>query len=197
MTTKPAHSNYPLVDVLAIWAESTSTLGDPIMGNTASRTGLPWPSDPEDLRHFATVTDGRLLVMGRGTFEALPARMKTATALAKRPMAVLTTRSEFRVVRKNLLEVNASRVEPGDITKLVGMLAHWSKRVRVAVIGGPTVIERLEPAIDHATVTYISGAYPGDVRAPSTRFLDTFRSEQVLGKTAQGNTIVHYTNAAH
>lgn len=50
----------------AIWAQSL----DGVIGDG---TGMPWHL-PEDLKHFKAITLGHPVIMGRGTWEALPTR---------------------------------------------------------------------------------------------------------------------------
>jgi dihydrofolate reductase len=67
-----------------IWAQSTSG----IIGRAG---GIPWQL-PEDMAHFQALTMGRTVVMGRCTWESLPAKFRP---LPGRRNVVLTHQADF------------------------------------------------------------------------------------------------------
>lgn len=71
-------------DVAMIWAQSTSG----IIGRAG---GIPWQL-PEDLARFKALTMGHTVVMGRRTWESLPAEYRP---LPGRRNVVLTQQSSF------------------------------------------------------------------------------------------------------
>ena len=71
-------------DVGLIWAQSTSG----VIGRDGS---IPWDV-PEDLIRFKELTVGRTVVMGRRTWESLPARFRP---LPGRRNVVLTHQTDF------------------------------------------------------------------------------------------------------
>jgi dihydrofolate reductase len=67
-----------------IWAQSTS-------GVIGRGGGIPWQL-PEDLAHFKELTMGHTVVMGRRTWESLPAKFRP---LPGRKNVVLTHQTDF------------------------------------------------------------------------------------------------------
>jgi dihydrofolate reductase len=67
-----------------IWAQSTS-------GIIGRRGGIPWQL-PEDLAHFKALTMGHTVVMGRRTWDSLPAKFRP---LPGRKNVVLTHQAGF------------------------------------------------------------------------------------------------------
>ena len=110
--------------------------------------GLPWHL-PEDLALFRALTIGGTVVMGRATWESLPAAVRP---LSGRRNVVLSRRSGFlapgATVAASLEEALAAAT--GDV---------W-------VIGGASVYRAAMPLADVAVVTEIDAAYDGDTLAP-------------------------------
>ena len=110
--------------------------------------GLPWHL-PEDLARFRALTIGGTVVMGRATWESLPAAVRP---LSGRRNVVLSRRSGFlapgATVAASLEEALAAAT--GDV---------W-------VIGGASVYRAAMPLADVAVVTEIDAAYDGDTLAP-------------------------------
>jgi dihydrofolate reductase len=73
-------------DMGLIWAQSTS-------GVIGRGGGIPWQL-PEDLAHFKELTMGHTVVMGRRTWESLPAKVRP---LPGRRNVVLTRQADFTV----------------------------------------------------------------------------------------------------
>lgn len=161
----------------AIWAEGLSSNGW-IMG-----PGLPWGRIAGDLAHFRAATKDHVLVMGRRTFEDLPASMKTPEATAARPLVILTTGDPFAVGdtldREGYWWVGHCTT-PDEVLR-IARICFPAKERRVAVIGGPKVIEFMEPVLDTLLVSTIRGHHHGDVPAPEESFLKEFPRSGILG----------------
>ena len=174
MTTDIPHT-------IAVWAEGTSAQDlETIMGDTSSPSGLPWPTDRADLRHFREVTRDHVLIMGRTTFEHLPAALKLPTSLVERPIIVLTRKGVGEINRGTTYTSAIRTTYIGNATEArvaLGMLENLPEYEGkpVAVIGGPQVIELFEPFYSELIVTHVvDRRYEGDVRAPSNSFMDNF-----------------------
>ncbi len=77
-----------------VWAQSTS-------GVIGRDGGIPWHV-PEDMAHFKQLTAGCTVVMGRRTWESLPARFRP---LPGRRNVVLTRQSGYRAEGAEVVEV--------------------------------------------------------------------------------------------
>ncbi|RLK61858.1 dihydrofolate reductase [Actinokineospora cianjurensis] len=129
-----------------IWAQSTN-------GVLGSNGTIPWYL-PEDLSRFRQKTAGAAVIMGRRTWDSLPARFRP---LPGRRNIVLTRQDDWRA-------------EGADVTdSLAAALAMVPSGPRWVIGGG----EIYRVAIEWATqvhVTHVAGTFRGDAHAPS---LDT------------------------
>lgn len=109
--------------------------------------GLPWRL-PGDLKRFKALTMGKPLLMGRRTFESLPA------ALPGRRNLVLTRDPSW-------LGDGAERV-----TSVDAALAAVSDSPELAVIGGAEIFALLMPQAQRIELTEVHRSPEGDVRMP-------------------------------
>ncbi|MGH8971387.1 MAG: dihydrofolate reductase [Actinomycetes bacterium] len=124
-----------------IWAQGAG-------GVIGYRGALPWHL-PEDLARFRMLTMGSTVVMGRRTWESLPAR---ARPLPGRRNVVLTCRPDWHddgaLVARSVVQALAEA--PGHV---------W-------VIGGASVYAAALPFADRVEVTELQQSFTGDVHAP-------------------------------
>ena len=125
-----------------IWAQSTS-------GVIGRDGGIPWQL-PEDLAHFKEVTTGHTVVMGRRTWDSLPAKFRP---LPGRRNVVVTRQSDFTAQGATVVgEIDDALTEPET----------W-------VIGGEQIYTLALPRADRCEVTEIDIEIPrddGDAIAP-------------------------------
>jgi dihydrofolate reductase len=126
----------------AIWAQTPAG----VIGRDGT---MPWHL-PEDLRHFADITAGHPVIMGRRTWDSLPERFRP---LPGRENLVLTRSPEWS--------------PPGahPIHSVDDAVAHLAGR-DAWVIGGRQVFAAWEALISVAEVTVIRVDEPGDTFAP-------------------------------
>lgn len=105
---------------------------------------LAW-HEPADLKHFKQRTMGQHLIMGRRTFESLPATLKGRT------IHVLSRRESG-----DGLNIQ-SALEAGRENGLSEML----------VAGGGEIYRQLEPLCSHAEITRIPGKFNCDTFMPN------------------------------
>jgi dihydrofolate reductase len=118
-----------------VWAQSTSGL--------IGRGGdIPWRV-PEDLSHFKQVTMGHTVVMGRRTWESLPARVRP---LPGRRNVVLSRQSDFMV----------------DGAEVVGSLEAALTEPEAWVIGGGQIYVLALPRATRCEVTEVDIDLPRD-----------------------------------
>ncbi|SON62387.1 Dihydrofolate reductase [Mycobacterium simulans] len=111
-----------------IWAQSTS-------GVIGRAGGIPWQL-PEDLAHFRQVTMGHTVVMGRLTWESLPARFRP---LPGRRNVVLTRQTDFMA----------------DGAEVVGSLEDALTEPETWVVGGAQIYRLALPQATRCEVTEI------------------------------------------
>lgn len=106
---------------------------------------------PEDQRHFRTLTMGHPVLMGRNTWDSLPARFRP---LPGRRNLVLTRQPGWTA--------------PGAETvhDLHATLEALQGNARVFVIGGAQVYALALPLADELVLTEIDRDYPGDTHFP-------------------------------
>lgn len=186
---------------IAVWAEGTNAAGDLIMG-ADTPSGLPWPHDAADLKHFREATRGHTLIMGRTTFEKLPAILKSRTSLAERPIIVLTRTAPSMNWAYPGLPIQPYSVDDSmEAGRLLYHIKHselWTEfNNPVAVIGGAKVIELFEPFYSELVVTtMLDKRHEGNVPAPSDAFFDNFTQSALgylLDSGARVNRLTHRT----
>jgi dihydrofolate reductase len=144
-------------DVGLIWAQSTS-------GVIGRGGGIPWQL-PEDLAHFKELTMGHTVVMGRRTWESLPAKFRP---LPGRKNVVLTHQTGFSAQGATVVQSLDDALADPDT---------W-------VVGGEQIYTLALPRAGRCEVTEVDVDLPrddGDVVAP---ILD----ESWVGTTAEWET---------
>jgi dihydrofolate reductase len=110
---------------------------------------------PKDMKHFKSATGGKIIVMGRKTWDSLPKK-----PLEKRKNYVLTRDVAFNPVGAKVL---------GSIDEVVEL----GKTHDVFVIGGGEVYEQLMPYADRMMLTHV---HVVDMKA--TTFFPDFNHEK-------------------
>jgi dihydrofolate reductase len=111
---------------------------------------VPW-SLPEDMRHFRDVTNGHPVVMGRRTWESLPARFRP---LPGRRNIVVTRNPHWRA---------DGGERAGSLDEALALVGDTG---RVSVIGGAEVYAAALPLADELVLTELDLQVEGDTRFP-------------------------------
>lgn len=111
---------------------------------------IPWQL-PEDMAHFRQLTMGHPVIMGRKTWDSLPARFRP---LPGRRNIVVTRQSDWQAE-------GAERAGSVD-----DALALCSGMPDVWVIGGAQIYAEAQPLAHDAHITEIDKAFEGDAYAP-------------------------------
>jgi dihydrofolate reductase len=122
-----------------IWAQGA----DGVIGAAGA---LPWHL-PEDLAHFRKVTAGGTVLMGRLTWESLPAKFRP---LPGRRNLVLTRQPGWAAPGAEPVATIGDALDHGEL---------W-------VIGGAQAYEAALPYADRVVRTELEQAFAGDVYAP-------------------------------
>ena len=111
---------------------------------------MPWHL-PEDLAHFKKLTMGSPVIMGRKTWDSIPAKFRP---LPGRSNVVVTRQPEWQA--------------PGAQTagSLQDALALCQAASEVWIIGGAQIYAQAEPLASRIEVTHIDKNYDGDAFAP-------------------------------
>jgi dihydrofolate reductase len=112
---------------------------------------MPWHL-PEDLAHFKSVTLGCPVIMGRKTWDSIPARFRP---LPGRINIVVTRRPDWQ---------GAGGTRAGSLDEAIALCA---SAPQVWVIGGAQIYAQALPLADAAQVTEIDIDVEGDAFAPS------------------------------
>lgn len=110
--------------------------------------GLPWPRLEEDIQFLKLITEDKFCVVGRKTYETLPASFKTG-----RRFCVLTTDQEQH---KN---IKADQV--ADWHNIV-----WPSHEDIYVLGGAKIYKLFLDFTDTIYLTYVRGAHHADAFMP-------------------------------
>ena len=106
---------------------------------------------PEDQQHFRRVTMGAPVIMGRSTWDSLPARFRP---LPGRRNIVLTRRPGWHADGAEVAH---------DLNQALALVADAE---RAFVIGGAEVYAQALPRADELVLTEIERDFDGDVRFP-------------------------------
>ena len=111
---------------------------------------LPWHI-PEDLKHFKEITTGKIVLMGRKTWDSLPAKFRP---LPNRINLVITTQANLALPEG--VEVFMS---------IAQALGKYGDR-EVAIIGGAQIFNATIDLADTLYITHVQQTVEGDVFFP-------------------------------
>ena len=152
---------------------------------------IPW-SLPGDMAHFKKTTQHHITVMGRRTFESLPA------PLLNRINIVVTT-GVTGIVRKTVRSNTVFRTYylvpswPAALALVASM--HIPEPTPLYVIGGAQLYAAALADVTHLCLTHIDREYEGDVIMPDLRLDDwhiTKATPQYDASSGTHFSIVHY-----
>lgn len=115
---------------------------------------MPWHL-PEDLAHFKRTTLGCPVLMGRKTWESIPAKFRP---LPGRANLVITRQANWQAEGAHVVH----SLEEG----LTLALAHCPEGKDLWVMGGAEIYAQAAPFAEEAVVTEIEADYEGDAFAP-------------------------------
>ena len=141
---------------------------------------MPWHL-PEDLAHFKRVTLGQPVIMGRKTWDSLPARFRP---LPGRQNIVITRQTDWQAEGA----LRAGSIE--EAMRLFGDVPDaW-------IMGGAEIYRQAEPLASTAVVTEIDADFEGDAFAPElgARWQEIQR-ESHLGANGLPFSFVTYQHA--
>lgn len=120
-------------------------------GVIGNHNALPWHL-PEDMAHFKRLTSGWPVIMGRKTWDSLPAKFRP---LPHRTNVVVTRQSNWHAA--------------GALTasSLADALQLCEPSEQAWVIGGAQIYAQAEPLAERIEVTEIAQDFEGDAFAPA------------------------------
>ena len=152
-------------------------------GRVIGKAGaLPWHL-PEDLAHFKRLTSGHVVIMGRKTWDSLPAKFRP---LPGRTNIVISRSPEALILPEGVF---ASRSVDDAIAQASSIAT--SSQV-VWIIGGAQIYKEALPRCEELYVTSVHGYHAGDAHLPE------FESEfaQVDEEMGEACTFKVYRRAA-
>jgi dihydrofolate reductase len=148
-----------------VWAQAAN-------GVIGRQGTLPWHL-PEDLKHFRNLTSGTTVVMGRGTWDSLPEKVRP---LPGRRNIVLTKNARWAAPGANVAHSLAEALSSADGD--------------VWVIGGASVYAAALEFADHVVVTELQESFDGDVHAPELD--DHWRQAELTPEWQLSSSGLHY-----
>ncbi len=147
---------------------------------------LPWPHNKEDMKHFKSTTNGKVVIMGRKTFERKTFESLPNGALPNRVNIVITKDKSY--VAENAI-VCFSIQEALDNANVFNLDAF--------VIGGSEIYNQTIDLINGKIITIIDGDYDGDTFLPDDYLSDpsfvdvppTFKNDALTVLYKQKNNI--------
>lgn len=158
------------MEIVLVWAQSRN-------GAIGRDGAMPWRL-PEDLAHFKQVTQGAPVIMGRRTWESLPARFRP-----------LPGRQNIVVTRDGAYQADGATTAPDPATALA------VRHPMVSVIGGAELYAATMPVATELVVTRIDIDVPdADTFAPEIgdewRMVET--TEPLVSSTGLGYRFERY-----
>jgi dihydrofolate reductase len=135
--------------------------------------GLPWPRIPADMAHFKAVTEGAHVIMGRKTFQSLPA----GRPLRGRHNIVLS-HSDQAVSHRNVTVVHST----GEALEAVNYGEAY-------VVGGAEVYRQFLPMVATIYLTLVAGEFEGDTRVDYRELLAGFAPNPLVIETPASGDI--------
>lgn len=137
---------------------------------------LPWHL-PEDMQFFKEMTNGGIVIMGRGCYESIPAKF---TPLPNRLNVVLTRFNHKRypgcLVHNSILDVLQDD--------------YLISKDNVWVIGGGQIYDYFINIVEELYVTHVNGDFECDTHFPE---IDESKWSSEFIKNINGGKIVKYT----
>jgi dihydrofolate reductase len=118
-------------------------------GVIGSNNALPWHL-PEDMKHFKALTAGNVVIMGRKTWESLPARFRP---LPDRLNVVVTRNAAYLAEGAVVVHALDEAIKVG-----VGGTAY--------IIGGAELYDHALPLAQRLELTEIDAEFSGDAHFP-------------------------------
>ena len=139
---------------------------------------MPWHL-PEDLAHFKRLTQGWPVVMGRKTWDSLPARFRP---LPGRTNIVITRQSGWSDAGALLA------------SSLADALKLCAQAEEVWIIGGAQIYAQAEPLAHRIEVTEIAQNFEGDAFAPllGPEWIEAAREDHVSSKGLKFSFITYH-----
>lgn len=119
---------------------------------------MPWHI-PEEMQLFRKLTEGKVLIIGRRTFESLP------NLLENRFLIVLSRNPDF-TTGTDMARV-ASSIPEALQTARLRQLADGEE---VLIAGGENVYQQFLPQADRLYISHIRGEHEGDAFFPAVRY---------------------------
>ncbi len=147
-------------------------------GVIGCNNAMPWHL-PEDLAHFKRLTHGWPVIMGRKTWDSLPARFRP---LPGRTNVVITRQADWQ---------HAGALATAS---LFDALALCSFAEEVWIIGGAQIYAQAEPFAERIEVTEIAQDFEGDAFAPQLgpQWVETVRQDHVAASGLKFSFITFY-----
>ena len=134
-------------------------------GVIGKNNAMPWHL-PEDMAHFKRLTQGWPVIMGRKTWDSLPAKFRP-----------LPGRTNIVVTRQAGWKATGAKVAT-SIEDAIGLSGNSEQ---VWVIGGAQIYAQAEPLAQGIEVTEIAEDFEGDVFAPvlGSQWVEVLRENHV------------------
>jgi len=150
-------------------------------GSIGFNQALPWPNISEDMARFQELTTNGVVVMGRRTWDSLPAKYRP---LPNRINVVVTTNPRGLGVR----------TISGDVLSEVLKLHKEFPGKTIWVIGGKEILEVCRVICNNLYVTHIKGNYRSDTRINMRDYLIGFRATSACPSEDRSCNFMTYRN---
>lgn len=164
-------TNMPLPHINMIYARAAN-------GVIGKGNAMPWHL-PEDSARFKRLTQGWPVIMGRRTWDSLPARFRP---LPGRTNIVISRQADWQ------------QPDALTATSLAEALALCHQSEEVWIIGGAQIYAQAEPLARRIEVTEIAQNFEGDAFAPplGDEWIETTRENHTASSGLEFSFITYY-----
>ena len=128
---------------------------------------LPWHL-PEDLKKFKELTTGKVVIMGRKTYESIIAML--GKPLPNRQNVVITRNTEYK--GPSFTKVSESEVPQVQVFYDVHSALEANKSNDIFIIGGGEIYKQALEVADTMYITHVHESHEGDTHFPKVNMSD-------------------------
>lgn len=157
---------------------NTVVIAEDLAGGMGFQGGLPWPHCPEDMKFFASVTEGENLVMGSTTYKSMEGKM---TWGSRTPWVVTRYPHKFPY---------AEIMPPRELVETLGGEKPFT------IIGGASLVnaEDIWETVGEAFITVFQGLYECDTffHNEGMQYIEDHFTLVSVTELAEGVNVSHF-----
>lgn len=154
------------IKVSIIVAQDTGGL----IGNSKKPGGLPWPRHKEDMRHFVSKREGKVVIIGRVSYELIPPKYRP---FRNSPTIVVSRTKDFSSEKNSAGQTTLMARGVKEAIDEAKSIATEMGVDEIIIAGGEQIYREALAygLVDRMYITKIIGSFSGDARFPDVSSL--------------------------